>query len=88
MKTQKTITRKEAKAQNLTRYFTGKPCKHGHNSERFVSNGECVYCHDVRKGYITPTEKKTVRKVVFETPKMGYLRWKRPMIKSDSRVSV
>ena len=38
------ISRKEAKAQGLTRYFTGKPCKHGHLSERQTSNGSCVTC--------------------------------------------
>jgi len=37
------ITRKEARAKGLKRYFTGKPCKHGHVAERFVS-GPCVEC--------------------------------------------
>src|SRR5882672_9748514 len=37
------MKRREAKALGLTRYFTGKPCKHGHGSERFVS-GQCVEC--------------------------------------------
>lgn len=27
------------------RYFTGKPCKHGHVAERFVSCGICVECN-------------------------------------------
>lgn len=26
------------------RYFTGKPCKRQHLSERFVSNGACIAC--------------------------------------------
>jgi len=37
------ISRAEARAQGLKRYFTGKPCKRGHVAERFVS-GECVPC--------------------------------------------
>jgi len=37
------ITRAEAKEQGLKRYFTGKPCKHGHVSERLVS-AQCVEC--------------------------------------------
>lgn len=37
------ITRKEAIAQGLKRYFTGKPCKHGHVSERTI-NRNCVEC--------------------------------------------
>jgi hypothetical protein len=39
------ISCKEAKLQNLVRYFTGKPCKHGHIDERLVSNGTCCECN-------------------------------------------
>tara|TARA_R110000782_G_C14715834_1_gene403672 strand:- start:6 stop:872 length:867 start_codon:yes stop_codon:yes gene_type:complete len=39
------ITRKEAREKGLSRYFTGKPCKHGHVAERYVShNRPCVVC--------------------------------------------
>jgi hypothetical protein len=38
------ISRKEAKEKGLTRYFTGKPCKYGHISERLTSDGVCVAC--------------------------------------------
>jgi hypothetical protein len=38
------ISRAEAKAKGLNRYFTGKPCKHGHVAERVVFNGACVEC--------------------------------------------
>lgn len=38
------ITRKEAKEKNLTTYFTGVPCKHGHVSVRKVANGVCTKC--------------------------------------------
>lgn len=38
------ITRAEARAQGLTRYFTGKPCKRGHIADRFVSSSACVAC--------------------------------------------
>ena len=43
------ITRKEAKEKGLSRYFTGKPCKHGHMSERTVCNSGCVECKNVWK---------------------------------------
>lgn len=36
-------TRRDAIALGLTRYFTGKPCKHGHLCERGVSEG-CIVC--------------------------------------------
>ena len=38
------ISRKEAKEQGLNRYFTGKPCKHGHVAERLVANRTCAEC--------------------------------------------
>ena len=38
------ITRKEAKEQGLTHYYTGKPCSQGHISKRYVSAGKCYQC--------------------------------------------
>ena len=38
------IQRQEAKERGLLRYFTGKPCKHGHISERQIG-GVCIACH-------------------------------------------
>ncbi len=38
------ISRQSAKAQNLTRYFTGKPCRCGHVAERLTCNTHCVEC--------------------------------------------
>lgn len=34
------ITRIDAAKRGLKRYYTGKPCKHGHDSERWVYNGQ------------------------------------------------
>ncbi len=39
------VTRADAKAQGLKRYFTGRPCKHGHIAERAVVNSNCFDCH-------------------------------------------
>jgi hypothetical protein len=39
------ISPDEARAKNLKRYFTGKPCKHGHVSERSIYNGGCIACN-------------------------------------------
>ena len=38
------IRRKDAIAQGLKRYFTGKPCKHQHIAERNASDGQCMEC--------------------------------------------
>jgi hypothetical protein len=40
----KIISKSEAKELGLKRYFTGKPCKHGHIAERKVSKSTCVEC--------------------------------------------
>ena len=42
------ISRKDARAQGLRRYFTGKPCKNGHLDERFVSDATCRTCDVAR----------------------------------------
>ena len=38
------ITKAEAKARGLKKYFTGKPCQKGHVSDRNVSTGQCRQC--------------------------------------------
>jgi hypothetical protein len=42
------ITRKEAIAQGLSRYFTGLPCKHGHVATRRASTGYCDECFQIK----------------------------------------
>jgi hypothetical protein len=43
------ISRNEARALGLKRFFTGKPCKHGHVAENGVSDGQCVMCMRARQ---------------------------------------
>lgn len=38
------MERKEAKAKGLVTYFTGRPCRRGHVSARYVSGGQCLEC--------------------------------------------
>jgi HNH endonuclease len=38
------INKSAAKAAGLKRFCTGRPCKYGHISERFVASGMCVQC--------------------------------------------
>jgi hypothetical protein len=38
------ISRDEARALGLKRFFTGKPCRRGHIAERSVSGGTCREC--------------------------------------------
>lgn len=46
------ISRAEARARGLKRYFPGSECKYGHVSERLVSSGVCIICRaDIEKRY-------------------------------------
>jgi hypothetical protein len=59
------VTRKEAARQGLTRYYTGKPCSHGHDAERYTHITRCVECHMLRcttqrKKKFTPTQYNTM----------------------------
>ena len=38
------ISRKRAKDLGLIRYYTGKPCKNGHYSERYTNSCQCIQC--------------------------------------------
>jgi hypothetical protein len=58
-------TRKEAKEQGATHYYTGEPCKHGHVALR-KTKGSCVEClkiewqknNETRAGYFKTYNKK------------------------------
>lgn len=41
--------RKTAKQAGETKYFTGKPCKHGHVAPRVTANGNCCVCVQLKK---------------------------------------
>lgn len=53
------ITRKEAKCQALSYYFTGHSCKHGHVARRLVSSGVCYTCSLLFKR--TPKSKQSYK---------------------------
>jgi 5-methylcytosine-specific restriction endonuclease McrA len=48
------VTRAEAKAAGLTRYFSGEPCKHGHIAQRKTVNGACWPCADALTKALRP----------------------------------
>jgi hypothetical protein len=61
------ISRKDAKQLGLKRYFTGKPCKHGHIDERRVHDGACTECQRISyRSYLSEnTEKERFRKRAY-----------------------
>lgn len=46
------ISRRDAKASGLRRYFTGDPCCRGHRAERLVSDYSCVACARAKESKI------------------------------------
>lgn len=55
------ISRSEAKALGLKRFFTGKPCKRGHIAERYVFNHCCVACSHVANMTPEQVDKKRAK---------------------------
>lgn len=51
------VSRAEAAASGLKRYFTGKPCRHGHIDQRLICNKDCYTCSKVRAAAYFRTEK-------------------------------
>lgn len=54
------LKRKDAKKIGANKYFTGKPCTHGHLAQRWVINGCCVPCHSLQVAKYFKTEKRQV----------------------------
>ncbi|EJD6367785.1 hypothetical protein LHV16_17615 [Providencia rettgeri] len=63
----KIITRKEAVTNGLSRFYTGKPCRHGHDSERFTSNGVCVECSAINSA----AYRKEISRLLKQAREMG-----------------
>lgn len=63
------ICRSEAIAGGLARYFTGKPCKHGHVAERLVSNMGCMQCAAIKfkAYYVKNTDAEKARRQKYKT---------------------
>lgn len=67
------ISRAEAKAAASKRYFTGKPCKHGHVSERVTVNGACTECDRLKQlKYYHADREGNLRKQKIAREKPGY----------------
>jgi hypothetical protein len=56
-------SRKDAKAQGLARYCTGKPCVNGHLEYRQVSNGTCSTCAAANRQKFAATKPEARRAI-------------------------
>jgi hypothetical protein len=64
-------SRDEAQNNGLVRFYTGVPCKRGHLSERFVSNGACVECVNRIAKVKGPTQEWFQPQIILEAPISG-----------------
>ena len=55
-------TRKIAIEKGEMTYYTGKPCKHGHDSPHYVTGGGCVQCGKARTIAERKATKEAIRK--------------------------
>jgi len=70
--------RQDALFQGLTRYFTGKPCKHGHLAERYAKDGNCVNCTKIKLNKYRELNHSLVnerRRASKETNRKSTARW-------------
>ena len=73
------ISREESVSKGLKRYFTGKPCKRGHISERYVSSPTCTACaHSQSLLWIKMNPEKS-KKMVRESMR----RWRRANVEKS-----
>lgn len=75
------ISRHEALALGLSRYSDGKPCRHGHQSERYASNGVCVACSEAHRksegGKYSESRKRWRSENIDQVREKDRERWKR-----------
>lgn len=59
------IGREAARALEQSKFYTGRPCKHGHDAQRYVSSGACVTCQAIlsrpaRPAVIVPPDQEAI----------------------------
>ena len=55
------MKRREAAEAGQKRYYTGRPCSKGHDSQRFTSTGVCIAC---ASGYVREYNKRLTKTAV------------------------
>lgn len=75
---QKIITRDEAKALGLKRYFLGTPCRNGHICERYTSNKCCLMCMVIGHKKWLKNNRETFREAQRKFYRSGkYAAWRK-----------
>lgn len=88
----KILSRKDALLEGKIRYYTGKPCKHGHLSERYVKTMiccECSYLHGKKFYKENPESIKRVKKKSYELHKDSHkdrnTKWRKENREKDNQ---
>ncbi len=59
------MKRKEAKEAGLFKYFTGTPCKRGHNTYRYAKTGNCAACNVLNAAAYREAVKQNLKSVRY-----------------------
>lgn len=65
------VNRQQAIADGNIKYFTGKPCKYGHISERYVSTSQCYEC--TQRPELLQKKKEKSRQWKIDNPRIVVL---------------
>lgn len=61
------LSKQEARAMGLKRYFMAVECRRGHVDERLVSNNQCLVCHRLLgRGYRSSPEDNCRRQKIWQ----------------------
>ena len=83
---QKIITRAEAKALGLKRYFLGTPCKNGHVCERYASNKHCLMCMVIGHKKWLKDNRETFREAQRKFYRSGkYAAWRKAWMRANRK---
>ena len=93
------IDRKSAKEFGLTKFFSGKACKQGHFSERYVSTGGCLSCinspvakvlRNVRQKAYTEQNREVIiaRQKVYRDKNPELLRQRKKLYASNNKEKI
>lgn len=66
-----TDARATAKADGITKYYTGKPCKYGHVSFRYTCDNKCVECDKSRPVTNAKRKRSSAWKVENRTSRLA-----------------
>lgn len=79
------ISREDARAQGLKRFYSNEPCKNGHVCQRYVSSGMCTQCCDNQRREWRATNPERTRQLHREWRKKNPDKERESHLKSNAK---